>query len=417
VSEIKQIPEDQWPEMLRIVVAAYPGMRTITEDERRKSLERLQKAARDTRSSHWGLYRDNRLIGNMRLIDYTMSLYGASVSVGGLSMVAVDLAFKKEAVAREMVEYYLRHYRDRGTAWAILWPFRPDFYFDMGFGYGGKIHMYRIKPTDFPKGPTKKHIKLCGAESIGKLLDCYNRHFPRVNGLIDETEINLQTRSEFYPEQQWVAVERDGRFEAYYCWTFESAHKNNVLVNNMRGLDLVYHSREALSELLLFFRSQVDQIKEVIIRTPDPDFHFLPYDPRDGSDEMLGPIYHQSHQTGVGAMYRIIDLERAITQVEHHDFNGVSIRLKINVRDTFLPENNRSVTVVWEKGKAALDTGARPDAEITLGIAEFSSLLLGAVRFGSLYDYGRSEISDVSKIGLVDKLFTCDRPVACLTRF
>ncbi|MBI5266673.1 MAG: GNAT family N-acetyltransferase, partial [candidate division Zixibacteria bacterium] len=389
----------------------------FTEEDRKKGLDRLQKVARDERTSNWGLYRDGNLLGSMRLINYTMSLFGQGVAAGGLSMVAVSLLHKKEAVAREMVEFYLRYYRDRNAAWAILWPFRPDFYHDMGFGYGGKMNVYRIKPADFPKGPTKEHVRQIGVESIGSLLESYNRLYPQVNGLVDENDINFQNRLEFYPEIRYSAVEIGGRFEAYYGWRFESAHTNNTLVNNMRGLELVYHTREALAELFTFLRSQVDQIKEVIIRTPDPDFHFLPNDPRDGSDQMLGPIYHQSHQTGVGAMYRIIDLERALTQCAHHNFNDVSLRLKINLRDTFLPENAGSVVAVWERGMVSVDRTARYDVEITLDVAEFSSLLLGAVRFRSLYDYRRAEISDTGKLGLVDRLFTGDRPVACLTSF
>lgn len=417
MSEVKPIPTELWPEIVRIVADAYPGMKIVSEDDRKKSLDRLHKTARDTRTSNWGLYRQNNLIGTMRLIDYTMNLFGNPVAAGGLSMVAVDLLHKKEAVAKEMVEYYLNHYREKKANWTVLWPFRPDFYYQMGFGYGGKIHVYSIKPSDLPKGKSKANVRMVGVDDLPRLLECYGRHYPTTNGLLDENEITLRNILEFYPEVRFIGVELNGRIEAYWRWRFESAHTNNVLMNNMRGIELVYHTREALSELFTYLRSQFDQINKVIVRTPDPDFHFFPLDPRDGSDQMLGPIYHQSHQTGVGAMYRIVNLEGALSECRHYDFNGGSCRVKLNVGDTFMPLNNSSTVAVFENGKLTVDSKAKHDVEISLSIADFSSLLLGAVRFRSLYDYGKAEISDAGKIATIDRLFLTDRPPACLTAF
>jgi predicted acetyltransferase len=417
MSDIKQIPVDQWPEIVRIVADAYPGMKIVSEEDRKKSLDRLHKTACDTRTSNWGLYRHDKLIGTMRLIDYTMNLFGKGVPAGGLSMVAVDLLHKKEAVAKEMVEFYLKYYRDKGANWAVLWPFRPDFYYQMGFGHGGKIHVYSIRPSDLPKGKSKAGVRMLGVDDLPQVLECYNRLYPTTNGLLDENEINLRNRLEFYPEVRCTGVEINGKIEAYWGWRFESAHSNNILVNNMRGIELIYHTREALSALFTYLRSQVDQINKVVVRTSDPDFHFFPLDPRDGSEQMLGPIYHQSHQTGVGAMYRIIHLEAALRECAHHNFNGGSCRVKLNVRDTFLPINNCSTAAVFENGKLTVDAKAKHDVEVTMNVEDFSSLLLGAVRFRSLYDYGKAEISDVSKISVVDNLFITDRPPACLTAF
>lgn len=417
MSDIRIVPTEELPKLVRLVADAYPGMKVVSEEDHRKYLERVNKMALDPRSSSWGLYRENKMIGTMRLINYTMSLFGRGVATGGLSMVAVDLLHKKEAVAKELVEFYLNYYRERSAAWTILWPFRPDFYYDMGFGYGGKIHLYHIKPADLPKGPSKKHVRAIGLDEIGRLLECYNRYYPTANGLVDESEVNFRNRLEFYPELHFTGVEIGGRLEAYFGWAFESAHSDNHMVNNIRGIDLVYHTREALSELCTYLRSQLDQIKEVIIRTYDPDFHFLSADPRDGSDHLLGPIYHQSHQTGVGAMYRVINLEQALQECTHHNFNGVNCRLKLNVRDTFLPVNDSSTVAVFENGTLTVDRTAKHDVEVTLNVADFSSLLLGGVRFRSLYDYGKAEISDVNKIQAVDRLFLTDRPPACLTRF
>ena len=72
---------------------------------------------------------------------------------------------------------------------------------------------------------------------------------------------------------------------------------------------------------------------------------------------------------------------------------------------------------VFENGKLTVDSKAKHDVEVTMNGADFSSLLLGSVRFRALYDYGKAEISDAGKIAAVDRLFITDRPPACLTTF
>ena len=86
----------------------------------------------------------------MRLFDFRMTLHETAVSIGGVGGVAVDLAHKKQKVARDMILFFLRHYREKGAALTTLHPFRPDFYRQMGFGHGTKMNQYRVKPASLP---------------------------------------------------------------------------------------------------------------------------------------------------------------------------------------------------------------------------------------------------------------------------
>jgi predicted acetyltransferase len=54
-----------------------------------------------------------------------------------------------------MMLYFLRHYREQGAPLVALYPFRPDFYRQMGFGYGTKMDQHRVKPSALPRGPSK----------------------------------------------------------------------------------------------------------------------------------------------------------------------------------------------------------------------------------------------------------------------
>jgi predicted acetyltransferase len=80
-----------------------------------------------------GLYRGETLQGAARLHDFVMNVRGAQIPAAGIGMVAVDLAYKKEHVARDLMHGWLEYCRKQDIPFALLYPFRPDFYKQMGF--------------------------------------------------------------------------------------------------------------------------------------------------------------------------------------------------------------------------------------------------------------------------------------------
>ena len=113
------------------------------------------------------------------------------VPVGGIGMVAVDLLHKKEHVARDLVTFFLDHYRTRGMPLGLLYPFRPDFYKQMGFGYGTKMSEYRVRPSDLPAYGSKDHLVNLGPEDSELLLDYYNRYQMRTHGMLRRTTFEI----------------------------------------------------------------------------------------------------------------------------------------------------------------------------------------------------------------------------------
>ena len=96
----------------------------------------------------YGLFNEENLIGGMRLHDFKMNLLNQKIFAGGVGSVAVDLLHKKEKVALEIIKFFIYHYKERGASMALLYPFRPDFYKKMGFGFGTSINQFKIKPCD-----------------------------------------------------------------------------------------------------------------------------------------------------------------------------------------------------------------------------------------------------------------------------
>jgi predicted acetyltransferase len=140
-------------------------------------------------------------------------------------------------------------------------------------------------------------------------------------------------------------------------------------------------------------------------------------DPRNGSDNILTSVYHESNRQGVGVMYRVTDPKMVFEALRGHDINGRSCRLKLTVRDTLIKENNGSLIIHFNNGRAAIVEAGEFDTEVELDIADFSSLIVGAVSFNALLRYGIAQISDHRYADTVDRIFTMPGKPICLAAF
>ncbi|XJS51965.1 sterol carrier protein domain-containing protein [Tissierella carlieri] len=170
-------------------------------------------------------------------------------------------------------------------------------------------------------------------------------------------------------------------------------------------------------ELMTFLNSQSDQINNVIFNIQDENFRFILEDPRNDSSNILTPVYHESSMQGTGIMYRVIDLKGIINELRNHNFNNERCKLKITIRDNFIPDNDGSIIVDFNNGFPTIVDNKEYDVEINLDIADFSSLITCTVNFKSLYKYGRALISDESYLKKVNNIFASDEKPICMTMF
>jgi predicted acetyltransferase len=412
--EIRKLVKADIADLVEVVANAYPAFGASTAEARERLYTRLRDRL-DNPVPYYGLFEGEMLLGAMRLHDFTMKLHTAKVLVGGVGGVAVDLAYKKEKVAREMVLYFLRHYRERGAPLTALYPFRPDFYRHMGWGYGTKLSQYRVAPASLPRG-SKQGVRFLAKGDWEKtaVLDTYHRYLEQTNGMFVRTRADID---ELFGNlaNKIVGVHDGKKLRGYLIFRFEKVEGGSFLQNDIVVSELIYETPAALRGLLAFLHTQDDQIRQVIFNLLDDDFHYLLHDPR-SSDRLLPPVYHESNVQGVGLMYRVIHLERLFGALREHDFGGQSCRLRLTVRDSLLPENEGSVLLVVENGRLRLGDG-EPEVAVTLDVADFSSLIVGAVSFAHLYRYGLADISDAAWVDKVDRLFAVRQKPVCLASF
>jgi predicted acetyltransferase len=416
MGEIRKISEHEIRSFVTLMGAAYPAMGLFNEQSFRMYEERTSyQYKEDIGSSFYGYFRDHQMLGGMKFYDFQMNVYGTKILTGGIGSVCVDLLHKKERIAKEMLTYYIRYYREAGASMTLLHPFRVSFYKQMGFGIGPKMHQYRVFPTSLPKG-SKDQLVYLSQDDKQIMFDCYNRYAAVTHGMIEKN--NFEGRRWFDdPSNQYIGYKQEDRLLGYLVFNFKKASDANFLLNDLIVKEMIYETPDALSQLLAFLRSQEDQIRRIIFNTQDEDFHYLLSETENGSTDLLPHVYHESNVSGVGLMYRVVDVPALFSQLSSHNFGQQTCKLKLTINDSFLPENDGSTIIHFDEGYASFPSTSDYQVEIRMDISDFSALIMGSVSFNSLYAYKLVEISDQAYLSVISKLFRAEAKPRCITPF
>lgn len=445
--EIRALCEEEIPQLVRIGVPAFPGFK-MPPGEPERYFTNLRRTGR---GELYGHFREGRMVGGMLTYRYQVRFHETQVKAAGLAWLAVDLLHKKEHIARQLVSFFHRQSLAEGAFLAMLFPFRADFYRKMGYGVGTRLDEYRVPPAMIPAGRGKERVRHLQEADIPLLEDCYRRLQERRHGLLDRTPeefqrffegaslwlVGVQSTPPFTPRngkggdsaetprstlkngeggnptgtQEWE------RLSGYLAFHSIPAAVDNPFLNDLNVHELVYHDSEALQSLLAFLHSQSDQVERVIFHSQEEDFHVLFADPRDTSRRCFQGDYQQIATAGLGVMYRFLDVPAAFRTLARHDFGGVSARLRLKVRDSFLPEVDGSYDLVFRRGRLRPGDGVASEVELKMDIADFSSLLMGAVRLRSLVRYELATLSDPAWLDRLDRLFRVEEKPLCMTEF
>lgn len=414
-SVIRKLNNEEIRLYVEIAVNAYPGTMQNTPDFKERIYNNLIEVQENEESIDlFGLFREEKLIGGMRIHYYTMNLFSKPIEVGGVGFVAVDLMHKKEKVAKEMIQFFIEYFKERGTSLVMLYPFRPDFYKKMGFGYGIKMNQYKVSPLSFPNVATKDGILVLDESHKELIRECYDRYASSTHGMINKTNHELKTLFK-NPDFKLVGYMNEGKLEGYIIFRFKKVSEGNFLNNNIMIHEYIYENPLAFAKLNGFIHSQADQIQRVIINSPDNSLQFLFNDPRNGSSEIIPSVYHETNQSGVGLMYRISDINKFFSQL--HVESQVSSTFKLVINDSFMAKEPITTIVSLENGEWTTSNDIPYDFEINLDISDLSSLLMGAVDVDRLYQYGLLKIDNHEYLKTLQDIFYKMKEPICLTAF
>lgn len=409
---IVKLKNNELKDLSKISSNAYPAIPLSIEQYE----DKMRKQNEYDFINFYGVYDKDVLLGGMRLHDFKMNLLGHKIIAGGVGSIAVDLLHKKEKVAYEIIKFFLEHYREKGASMALLYPFNPEFYKKMGFGFGTSMYQFTVKPNDLPKGYFKKNIRYLTSEDAEDMCEFYNKMVNKTNGLIEKTTKEFETLFG-YGSNKILGYKVDGEILGYMVFYFKKGSDQSFLINDIVITEILFDVPEVFLEMMTFLNSQRDQIRYVIVNTQDENFRFALGDPRNNSNKLLVSVYHECGTQGTGIMYRIINIEKLFYDLREHNFNNQNCKVKFNITDSFMNENNRSYTVHFIDGKASCIDEGEYEVELSIDIADFSSLITCAVDLKSLYRYGKVKLSRETYLNKLNIIFASDERPKCMTAF
>lgn len=409
-------PSRTFAALARLTVDAYPIMHVTSEEEIAKLAARLESEANQAQTRWVVAERDGALTGAMRLYDYTMNVRGRDAFSGGVGSVAVSREHKRQGIARALIGWYLDHYRERGAPFAILHPFRFDFYRALGFGYGTPVHRYRFATGALRDRGARGTVRSVGIADAEAVEACYERVRARTNGLATVHRWRLE-RLLGEAVLRYVAVEDGGEIRGFMQTSVVNA-SDDLLRNRdeLLARDLIAEAPAYRAALVGYLRSQSDQFPRVMVEAQDGSLYLISDDPRDGSDESVAPpAGHRIARTGLGMMYRILDVEPAFA---HLPPSPVPFTLRAEIEDAFFAPTCGAWTFRFgPHGPPQAARAADADATLRIGIADLSSALVGALRVRDLVLNGLASIEPPAMLHTVDDAFRADEPPVCITRF
>jgi len=399
--------------MARLQIDAYPSALQNTTVE--QHAERLADTGSRADVTFYGTYKDDKLVGGFSIWDFEMNMRQTMIKTGGVGSIAVDLCHKKEKVCREIMRYFLNTLREKGANMALLYPFDSSFYNRMGFGFGTLLQQFRLKPSDLYSSDSKMRIRRVTVDDASALVDFYNSRVQATHGLITKTASEFVTRLKAPANK--IFVYDDNGIRGYIVFQFRKGSEGSWLVNDMFVSELLFDSAEVFMELMAFVKSQSDQVRHVIFNTQDKGFIHTVADPRNHTEQIMFSCYQEVCSTGLGIMYRICDVEAFIADIAACRFGDLTTNLQVNVKDSFIAENNKPFLLQFSDGLCKVITGAAPDAELSINIAEFTSLIMGTANLKALVKYGKARLSDASYLDALSRAFSVDEKPVCLTYF
>jgi len=400
--------------MAQIQIDAYPGFTQGISAE--QYAERIAETNSRADVHFYGAHKGDKMVGGFNIWDFEMNMRQTMIKAGGIGSVAVDLSHKKEKVCKEIVQYFINTLRSNGANVALLYPFNSAFYHKMGFGFGTLLQQFRIKPEDLPGGHSKAHIVRLCEDDAQVLAAFYNSRVKTTHGLITKRADEFATRLKA-PANKVFAYVEDGKVHGYLFFQFKRGSEESVLCNDIVVNELLFDSPQVFMELMMLLKSQSDQARYVIINTQDEGFINTVADPRNHMERMLFSVYQECCRTGLGIMYRICDVEAFFADIADVKFGDLNMTLQVNIRDSFVAENNRPFLLEFSNGQCKVAANTTPDAALDIDIADFSSLVMGCANLKHLVKYGNAVLSDVSYLDVLSRAFLLDEKPVCLTYF
>jgi predicted acetyltransferase len=331
---------------------------------------------------------DGRIVGGAGAFPFQLSVPGAVVPCGGVTVVGVLPTHRRRRVLTEMMRTQLEDIRDRGEPIAALWASEEVIYRRFGYGLAsamGEMELARgYSALREPPDPAARGRLITLEEARELVPPIYDRVRVRTPGMFERTKEWWELRNLDDPPERRegggvknaVLMEIDGEPAGYGLYRLNMKWEAGASIGHIEVIEAIADGTVATQELwrLLLEMDWMASIRAYLLPADHPLFHMLRYPRR------------MKMRVSDGLWVRLVDVGAALSARTYASAEPVVFE----VDDPFLPDNSGRWRLA--DAEASRTDGA---ADLALDVGELGAAYLGGFTFGELVRAGRvTELND-----------------------
>ncbi|MEN1758848.1 GNAT family N-acetyltransferase [Anoxynatronum sibiricum] len=417
MSDIRKLTQEDKEAFKRLTVYAYAGKGLGIDAYEKREKMFLKILQRGEEDCFKGFFEDDgSLTGTVRVLTQPLNFRGNQLTALGIATLAADLFHKKEKIAFKLIKDAVEHAVEKGAAMAVLDPFNIGFYRNMGFGLGAQVRQYRLKPSRFFNYSSKEGLVELSPSDIGEIKELYDRYYETHHGMMKQSAGEIEDLLQ--GDHIMVGFRKKSQLEGLLIFTFKRVGEDTVYGIDLMVDEMVTLTTAAFQAFSTFLHSQADQVREVLLETQDPHFSEYFDDPSSDDFSTFQTRHQEICRLGVGMMYRVINMEHVLGVLTEKGIPEAFPNLCIDVKDRLLPNQEGAYYLYKEGNQLAFSRQSRvPEVTMTIDIADFSALVMGSVKLGSLLFSGKVTLSNHKYLPVLAVLLDAGAVPVCLSRF
>ncbi|MGI6707269.1 MAG: GNAT family N-acetyltransferase [Clostridia bacterium] len=308
----------------------------------------------------------------LELIPYEIRFLGHTVKMGGIGGVATLPEERQRGYIRKLFTYCFDEMQENGQVFSYLYPFSHAYYRQFGYETCLNLIQYTIPFSSFSHFPKRGEFRFYLPDMERKdLVEVYNKFIEDKNLAIVRNDRMWQDRlgQDPYKTVQYTYIWYNEKNEARGYVQFQLKRKENA-GPDMDVKELIWLDRDTLVGILGNLKVFAAQFQNFLWRAPE--FLNLPL--------LFPEVYHLKQELVTSGMNRIVDLKKALSLVRYPEKAGSIV---LEVRDNFLPWNNGTFSVAWDKGEVEVKESSK-SPDLICDIQGLTQLLTGYVSLDDL---------------------------------
>ncbi|MEI6285705.1 MAG: GNAT family N-acetyltransferase [Bacillota bacterium] len=403
--EIRELQANEFYAAQLVFSQAYPWLKNQNVGQIVERISANKELHKNDWMKFYGVWLDDALAGVFIQYQFLQNFRGKIFPIAGIGAVGVDWLKKKRHVAKSLIEYFITTNAAKGNLFTALYPFRPDFYKQMGYALGHNLFEYRFQPGRLINDDSSdglQHLDKRCLATQQQLEHCYDRHHAKTHGSINKWSRWWNKLVD--DDNIWIIGEyRDEVLTSYLAFKIEKLETGigdgmDLCVEEIVGADSA-----AWRQYRSFLATQSDQFRTINIVTAQKDFQYNFTDPRFYDNTVGFGWKFMTARQSMGMMQRICRPRDCWQHFSEINFGAVSTVVEFSVVDSLLGKVEK-FTVEFFGGYPNL-SDQTAEFSVELEIAEYTALLMGSADVKALVYYGKVKVIANEGVEVLARLF------------